>query len=591
MSTLPLPKPRPASLQSRTISQANLPCDRPFKKHKRANPEDVWRALSEDNKQALRQSINSSDDRIIQRSWDKLINNQMIDGIIIESVYTLARRQRCRLDLGFCKDKINTKYIRILKPGGCHIIHCDALKHYILIHYDDYSGNIDVHDSLFNLSNITPNVEQTIVQLTANIQPISTQTLAINIIEGQQQVPAGLNCGIYCIAKLTELLYHNRGIRAIKFDESRMRSHLAHCLLTNKLIPFPKTSCNEQYTTHTLNIRLICTCKQPDSIDNRTKTCIECDVEYHWKCIQTIIHKWNYNTCHLCVSNLNHTLYPLKNLANTCWTNAAIQTVLNTPPIYNYYQNIALPDSNPISKGLAALVQNKDNDMEALRESLKLDSILKNYLAEWIDHDVSDFLNDYLSKLDDRIISSTFQGQQQSTIQCEDTNCTYTSHKLQQFISLHLPIKWHRTYKGISFDQIAQNVMQCLEHYHHKEHVESYPCPYCDKQTIFKTISCIEWPKYLILTLNRWGSSDTDKLDYLVDSPQLLTVDPSTNIRYQLYCVVNHTVNPKHYTVNVLNDRSWFRMDDDVISICMNQQIITKNAYILCYQKIDNDEL
>eukprot|EP01083_Nonionella_stella_P269465 911765_1 len=594
-STLPMPKARSTSLQTRTISQAKLTSDRPFKKQKRhgANPQNtfkVWRLLTEQNQQALRKSINSSEDVIIQRSWDKLINNDMIDGIIIESVYTLAHRQNCRLDLGFCKDKINSKYIRILKPGGCHIVYCDPFKHYILIHYDDDTGNIYIHDSLFNLSNITPIVKQTIIQLAANIKPIPTQTLDVNIIEGQQQVPGGLNCAIYCIAKLTELLCCNIGISPIKFDESRMRSHLAHCLLNNKLIPFPKLHCNEHYIIHPLNIRLICTCKQPASIDNRTKTCIECKIEYHWKCIRNMIHKWNYNTCHLCVSNLNHTLYPLMNLGNTCWTKAAIQTVLNTRPIYKYYENIALSDSNPISKALAALVQNKDKDMKALRESLKLDTILKQYL-EWINHDVSDFLNDYLSKLDDTIVSSTFQGLQQSTIQCEEMNCGYTSHKLQQFISLALPIKWHCTYKGISFDQIALNVTQCLEHYHQKEYIELYRCPDCQKQMIFKTISCIEWPQFLILTLNRWGSSDTDKLEYLIDSPQLLTIDRSTNVRYQLYCVVNHTVDPNHYTVNVLNDRSWFRINDDVISICMEQQIITKNAYILCYQKIDNDEL
>eukprot|EP01083_Nonionella_stella_P068591 182290_1 len=165
------------------------------------------------------------------------------------------------------------------------------------------------------------------------------------------------------------------------------------------------------------------------------------------------------------------------------------------------------------------------------------------------------------------------------------TNIAVSNDKLFKIPNLYIELKYNFQRQQDHWTRVR------LFRSQQKEYIELYRCPDCQKQMIFKTISCIEWPQFLILTLNRWGSSDTDKLEYLIDSPQLLTIDRSTNVRYQLYCVVNHTVDPNHYTVNVLNDRSWFRINDDVISICMEQQIITKNAYILCYQKIDNDEL
>ena len=69
--------------------------------------------------------------------------------------------------------------------------------------------------------------------------PAITPTIERAVIVSQQK--GGVDCGIFCIAYATDLLYGEDPAK-IHYDQEKMRPHLIKCLEDNSLTPFPRAS-------------------------------------------------------------------------------------------------------------------------------------------------------------------------------------------------------------------------------------------------------------------------------------------------------------------------------------------------------------
>lgn len=135
----------------------------------------------------------------------------------------------------------------------------------------------------------------------------------------------------------------------------------------------------------------------------------------------------------------------------------------------------------------------------------------------------------------------------------------------------------------------------------------SYECSKCSKSTkaVKKSQLCLPLPRVLLIHLKRFtfNQYSNDKIDTLIPYP-LTDLDLSEYIfkrdssqlsstKYDLVAVSNHTgtLNCGHYTTYAKNqdDKQWYSFDDRYVRKIENEQeVITKNAYILVYIQKDS---
>nr|KAF6476824.1 ubiquitin specific peptidase 4 [Rousettus aegyptiacus] len=129
-------------------------------------------------------------------------------------------------------------------------------------------------------------------------------------------------------------------------------------------------------------------------------------------------------------------------------------------------------------------------------------------------------------------------------------------------------------------------------------------CPNCKKhQQATKKFDLWSLPKILVVHLKRFSYSRywRDKLDTVVEFPvrglnmSEFVCDLSARpYVYDLIAVSNHygAMGVGHYTAyakNKLNGK-WYYFDDSNVSLASEDQIVTKAAYVLFYQRRDDDE-
>uniref|UniRef100_U3KN40 Ubiquitin carboxyl-terminal hydrolase n=1 Tax=Oryctolagus cuniculus TaxID=9986 RepID=U3KN40_RABIT len=128
-------------------------------------------------------------------------------------------------------------------------------------------------------------------------------------------------------------------------------------------------------------------------------------------------------------------------------------------------------------------------------------------------------------------------------------------------------------------------------------------CPNCKKhQQATKKFDLWSLPKILVVHLKRFSYSRywRDKLDTAVEFPvralnmSEFVCDPSARpYVYDLIAVSNHygAMGVGHYTAyakNKLNGK-WYYFDDSNVSLASEEQIVTKAAYVLFYQRRDDE--
>ena len=189
----------------------------------------------------------------------------------------------------------------------------------------------------------------------------------------------------------------------------------------------------------------------------------------------------------------------------------------------------------------------------------------------------SDFEKKYSGLVD------LFYGQFENTIECLE--CGYISYKFENYSSI-----------SIDIPETECDLDKCLSVFTQK-HKISWKCSSCNQNNATKKITLWKTPLILMIQLKRFKcDTKTTKNNILVNF-SILDFDISsyfsTNIKYQsskykLYSIINHygNIHGGHYTSYCLNsDDKWYVFDDDRVSPITN--IITKNAYILFYQKVE----
>ncbi|XP_063204526.1 ubiquitin carboxyl-terminal hydrolase 4 isoform X2 [Chroicocephalus ridibundus] len=129
-------------------------------------------------------------------------------------------------------------------------------------------------------------------------------------------------------------------------------------------------------------------------------------------------------------------------------------------------------------------------------------------------------------------------------------------------------------------------------------------CPNCKKhQQATKKFDLWSLPRILVVHLKRFSYSRywRDKLDTVVEFPirglnmSEFVCDPRAgSYVYDLIAVSNHygAMGVGHYTAyakNKVNDK-WYYFDDSSVSVASEDQIVTKAAYVLFYQRRNGEE-
>ncbi|XP_053572728.1 ubiquitin carboxyl-terminal hydrolase 15 [Bombina bombina] len=144
----------------------------------------------------------------------------------------------------------------------------------------------------------------------------------------------------------------------------------------------------------------------------------------------------------------------------------------------------------------------------------------------------------------------------------------------------------------------------CIELFTTKEKLgaeDPWYCPNCkEHQQATKKLDLWSLPPVLVVHLKRFSYSRymRDKLDTLVDFP-IMNLDMSKFLinpnagpcRYNLIAVSNHYggMGGGHYTAFAKNkdDGKWYYFDDSSVSTASEDQIVSKAAYVLFYQRQD----
>ena len=371
--------------------------------------------------------------------WNKIVSGDMIHMYLVETAMKMAAKQNTSLDLGFgVSGKPND--LRLLNCFGANVLFCGSFPHFVLIQRN-VDGDILFHDSIWSDTNITDYVQINMSKLCGQY---GQKCIDFNVVVGQQQSNGSLLCAIYCVAKLTEMIYGNDNFADIYFKETKMRAHFAFCVASGKLTPFPR-QINDYYRIIAKKIKLICICNKPKCFDKQFKLCIKCNIVYHWKCMCMDFVFIKSSICNLCITNDNNLkLCGLTNFGNTCFCNSTLQICLNTSTLRKYYYNNdnRQHHSTELDRQFSIFFQTQK--IKNLVSHLKENIYFKHLFTQMKQQDASEILVIFQQQLNSTVILQSFGGLFQSILTCQDPQCKERTPKVESFTIVSVPIQWNR---------------------------------------------------------------------------------------------------------------------------------------------------
>lgn len=168
--------------------------------------------------------------------------------------------------------------------------------------------------------------------------------------------------------------------------------------------------------------------------------------------------------------------------------------------------------------------------------------------------------------------------------------CNFNEVNFEPYNSICLPIP-----------DDTSNVYNCLDNYCKIENVLDWKCEKCGGDCCKKETNLWTIPNYFVINLKRFNdygkSKNNNQVNYPLKDLDLskyisqLKEDPNTYL-YDLYAVNFHSgdLNSGHYWSCCKNlDGYWYKYNDGNVSRCSDnafqEQLVTKNAYILFYQR------
>jgi len=177
-------------------------------------------------------------------------------------------------------------------------------------------------------------------------------------------------------------------------------------------------------------------------------------------------------------------------------------------------------------------------------------------------------------------IIDIFFGQYQTIIDCP--NCDYISKSYQMFNSLTLPLS-----------QNTKTIYDCLKLFFADEKIEGWKCEKCEENVdISKINNFWEFPNILIIKFVRFNTllnKNNKFIDFPLNKLNLCSYYQygKTIPIYDCYGIINHSggVNGGHYTAFCKTaDNNWHLFNDTRVSEVSTEKVVTNQAYVLFYK-------
>ena len=139
------------------------------------------------------------------------------------------------------------------------------------------SGVVHVYDSLYKT------LSKETVYLIASMVHVPSSDLQIVMMDGDKQ-SNGSDCGVLAIAYVFDIC-SGMDPCTVRFDHSKIRSHLATCLENCQVSRFPILGDRESVQREPKTVELHCSCRMPEEEGDEMAMCDSCHVWYHRHCM------------------------------------------------------------------------------------------------------------------------------------------------------------------------------------------------------------------------------------------------------------------------------------------------------------------
>ncbi|CAF0973393.1 unnamed protein product [Rotaria sordida] len=287
----------------------------------------------------------------------------------------------------------------------------------------------------------------------------------------------------------------------------------------------------------------------------------------------------------------------LINIGNTCYMNSALQCLSNIPELTQWaldQKKSSSMENKDIIHIYTSLIQLMWSGENATINPQDIKEIVSRSAPIFIDYaqkDSHEFMNSLLNALERTnsisIITNLFHIHTQSQVTCTTCNFIDITNEITTFLPLSLPRKTLYN-KEILLENLINDF--CLENNLNG----LYYCHSCKQYTQAKqkTNICLPLPHVLVIQLKRFSFNNTfQKIDtfvrYKFQHKNLI----SNNDIYQLYAVSSHigSLASGHYTTLAINKlmKQWYEFNDHHIKKINEDFVVTNNAYILVYLKLE----
>ena len=325
----------------------------------------------------------------------------------------------------------------------------------------------------------------------------------------------------------------------------------------------------------------------------------------------------------------------LKNLGNTCFMNAVVQCINNTPSLSEYlvsdicaltrgevarelaeavkmlrsghYRSVALDDLKAAMgrhhsrfRGSAQqdahefLMYMLDSLYEDLNEADRKQSLKVQDNDGVPDPQAAKLAWDDFMESNRSFVLNLFWGQHKSTLRC--SGCGHQSAKFETFSHLSVPMPVRSS---------PCSLHECLQLYMADDIISSWTCPKCESSMgATKRLDIWRLPQLLIIHVQRfyndgvWRKREANMhvpLQNLDMTPYVIDKEAESRYhQYHLYGVVNHfgSMESGHYTAFCCGAGStrWHKFDDEEVNP-MNRNVVQSSAgYLLFYASIDHQQ-
>lgn len=328
----------------------------------------------------------------------------------------------------------------------------------------------------------------------------------------------------------------------------------------------------------------------------------------------------------------------LLNHGVTCYTNAAVQSMLHIPAIQHYlfsvlrgqYEDVIKPNSvTKILADTSLKMWSPESTKNSYINPDKLINVLDEIncmMSAWNQEDSHEYFMSLMSRLQEdsvpkgrkmteSILYDIFGGSLRQSVKCSNCGQISTTEQPIYDLTLHLKGKKSPDQNNNNSDDSSEaqapkrrfSIEKSIRDFFTPELIkrvdnkEGYTCEKCKKVTnAVKSNKILRAPETLVVHLKkfRFNGTSLSKMKQAVSYPMFLDLteycDPSMNsipARYQLISVVVHegrSLSSGHYIAHCKQpDGSWATYDDEYINKISEKQLLKEpNAYYLVFTRL-----